>query len=289
MEGRLGGETRVGQSFVSFPQASGGVLVISNARTDDEAMIRVIIAFIAALSFAAHLSGEKPEGEAKKEKPKAERKSASGPEPETESTTLKINPEAGAAHFKQVCANCHGEKGEGKKELMAPSIAAMPDWYVEAQIGKFQKDYRGTKPIDAAGITMHAIALTLDEAAILNVAAHVDGLKIIPTKNTLGADPKLGAEVFADTCMECHRYNGRGEPTFRSAQLIGLPDWYIVRQLKNFRDGVRGDDEEDIEGGKMHKVATRMEDSTFESLAAHIAVLAEKYAHVESRARLRRD
>ncbi|MEM0896344.1 MAG: c-type cytochrome [Verrucomicrobiota bacterium] len=196
---------------------------------------------------------------------------------------------AGASHFQKVCANCHGGKGEGKKELMAPSIAAMPDWYIEAQIAKFKRDQRGTEPADAAGLTMHAIASTLDAEAVQQLAAYIDQLPIIPTKNTRGGDPKLGEEVYADICMECHRFNGRGEPYFRSAQLIGLPDWYIVRQLKNFRDGVRGSDVEDEEGQKMHRVTMRMDDKTIDSLAAHIAVLADEYSKEESRARLRRE
>ena len=185
---------------------------------------------------------------------------------------------AGEKHFRAVCAQCHGEKGEGKLDLKAPSIANLPDWYVAIQIGKFQRHWRGTKPEDVPGIQMHAIAQSLDPVAIRDLAGYIRSLEIHPTQVTLeGGSAERGAEMFRERCMECHRYNGRGESAFRSGQLIGLQDWYIVSQLKKFRDGVRGHNEDDLEGGKMHRVTERMTDESFLDLAAHIAELAERY------------
>lgn len=186
--------------------------------------------------------------------------------------------EAGARHFQQVCAQCHGTKGEGKVELKAPSIANLPDWYVAIQIGKFQRHWRGVKPEDVPGIQMHAIAQSLDAVAVRDLSGYIRSLEIVPTKVTLeGGVAERGAELFRERCMECHRYNGRGEAAFRSGQLIGLQDWYIVSQLAKFRDGMRGHNEDDVEGAKMHRVAERMTDQAFLDLAAHIAELAERY------------
>ena len=187
--------------------------------------------------------------------------------------------EAGKARYQQVCAQCHGERGEGNFQLKAPSIANLPDWYVAGQIGKFQKDWRGSRPEDVPGNLMHAIAMSLDPVAIRDVAGYIRSMTLVPTVVTLkGGNPERGAELFRERCMECHRYNGRGEPAFRSAQLIGLQDWYIVSQLKKFRDGIRGAHENDAEGTKMHRISERMTDGSFHDVASHIAELAEKYA-----------
>lgn len=187
--------------------------------------------------------------------------------------------EAGQKHYQQTCLQCHGPAGEGNFPLKAPSIAHLPAWYVGGQIGKFQRDWRGSRPEDAAGNLMHAIARSLDPAAVRDVAGYIQSLPLIPTEVTLaGGDPAMGAELYRERCMECHRFNGKGEPAFRSSPLIGLQDWYIVSQLQKFRDGARGAHESDSEGAKMHRVSGPLSDQSFHDLAAHIAELAEKYA-----------
>lgn len=187
--------------------------------------------------------------------------------------------EAGQKHYQQICSQCHGPAGEGNFPLKAPSIANLPAWYVGGQIGKFQRDWRGARPEDAAGNLMHAIARSLDPPAVRDVAGYIQSLPLIPTEVTLtGGDPAKGSELYRERCMECHRYNGRGEPAFRSSQLIGLQDWYIISQLQKFRDGIRGAHESDSEGAKMHRVSGPLSDQSFLDLAAHIAALAEKYA-----------
>lgn len=186
--------------------------------------------------------------------------------------------EAGQKHYQQICSQCHGPAGEGNLPLKAPSIANLPTWYVGGQIGKFQRDWRGVRPEDTAGNMMHAIARSLDPPAVRDVAGYIQSLPLIPTEVTLtGGDATKGAELYRERCMECHRYNGRGEPAFRSSQLIGLQDWYIVYQLQKFRDGVRGAHENDSEGAKMHRVSGPLSDQSFIDLAAHIAELAKKY------------
>src|SRR5262245_61305104 len=38
----------------------------------------------------------------------------------------------------KLCQQCHGEHGGGNPETLAPAIAGLPEWFVEAQILKFQ-------------------------------------------------------------------------------------------------------------------------------------------------------
>ena len=55
---------------------------------------------------------------------------------------------ATAVLFQNLCATCHGAKGEGKQELKAPSIASLPAWYVKRQLENFQNDRRGAHAQD---------------------------------------------------------------------------------------------------------------------------------------------
>jgi cytochrome c553 len=74
--------------------------------------------------------------------------------------------------------------------------------------------------------------------------------------------------------MECHRYNGKGEVVFHSAQLISLNRSYIRRQLKNFQSGFRGAKEDDISGNKMANITSRFNDEQIEMLVDYIGALA---------------
>ena len=184
---------------------------------------------------------------------------------------------AGQATFASVCGNCHGANGEGRTDLKTPSIAALPYWYVETQLGKFRQSVRGGRPDDTGGRLMHAVAQTLSEAQAKAVAGFVSELTRRPTRNTLRGDVERGEFLFRDVCMACHRYNASGEKVFGSPPLTGLQDWYIASQLRKFRKGIRGGHKEDARGAKMHLMVNELTDRDLDGLATYVSVLAEKY------------
>jgi len=65
------------------------------------------------------------------------------------------------------CAGCHGQKGEGNKQLGAPRLAGMSDWYLLRQLRALQSGLRGGNAADTPGATMKAVAASLpgDSAA----------------------------------------------------------------------------------------------------------------------------
>lgn len=180
--------------------------------------------------------------------------------------------------FKNVCSTCHGEHGEGKLEVKAPSIASLPAWYVQRQLENFQADRRGSHPQDAEGQVMRAIAKTLTAEQIHAMAQHVEELPRTKPAITIKTDPTRGSELFQDRCMECHRFNGEGEIVFGSAPLVGLPDWYIAAQLRKFKTGVRGAAKDDANGLKMVHVTTSFieDDELAQSVAAWLMKLRER-------------
>jgi cytochrome c553 len=193
-------------------------------------------------------------------------------EPAPAATTVAQSP-AGA--YAQVCVACHGPSGEGKEELHSPSIAGLPTWYVEEQVKKFRAGTRGFHPEDLPGQQMRAIALTLTDAQIAEAAATVATLPIrLSEPPPADFDLETARYSYANDCMECHRYNGKGEIVFHSAQLVSLNRSYLLRQLQNFRSGRRGATEGDMYGSKMVEKTKNLTDDEIEMFATYIGALA---------------
>ena len=176
--------------------------------------------------------------------------------------------------FTTVCAVCHGENGQGKLELHSPSIAGLPSWYVIEQIEKFRTGYRGTHPEDIPGMQMRAISLALNKEQLEAAAKLVEGLPSIPTSIIKEGDIERGRTIFAQTCMPCHRYNGRGERAFHSAPLVTLNPEYLRRSLENYAKGWRGAAELDFYGHKMVAEAQGMSDRDITDLVRFIGEMA---------------
>ncbi|NOY00762.1 MAG: c-type cytochrome [Verrucomicrobia bacterium] len=179
--------------------------------------------------------------------------------------------------YQRICLACHGDKGQGNLQLRTPSIAGLPDWYVISQLKKFRGRLRGGHEKDLTGIQMHAIAVSLNEEQMKEAAALIAKMPLHATKNTLKGDAAKGMYVYLDQCMECHRYNGSGEVAFRSGQLVGLQDWYMLGQLEKFRRGIRGTDRKDEDGLRMREIASRLRDKDLADVLAYVAQLAEQY------------
>ena len=70
-------------------------------------------------------------------------------------------------------------------------------------------------------------------------------------------------EPFNDRyCTTCHGSDGRGNEGVQAPRLAGMEDWYLVRQLENFRAGIRGTHPRDIEGIAMQPMAAKLTDES---------------------------
>lgn len=192
--------------------------------------------------------------------------------------TTVLAQEDGAALFNNVCAQCHGTKGEGKEDVKSPSIANLPIWYVTTQLSNFHDGKRGSDTaIDPQGAMMAAIAKALKPEQIKAVAAHVEKLPlVVPAKLEIeGADVTLGQELFYERCMECHRYNASGEMAFGSPPLVGRQGWYLVAQLTKFKNLHRGAAKGDEKGAKMVQMASLFiaDEQTIKNVVGYILTL----------------
>lgn len=75
---------------------------------------------------------------------------------------------------------------------------------------------------------------------------------------TYAGDVENGRRIFT-LCASCHGPNGRGNEDRGAPRLQGQHDWYLVRQLENFRNGIRGTHDEDTHGKQMRQMAMTLE------------------------------
>ncbi len=179
----------------------------------------------------------------------------------------------GKALFKQ-CASCHGEKGEGKQNLEAPAIAGLPEWYILAQVKKFDSGVRGKHHADAGGLRMRPMAKTLDRKGDIEaVSSYVASLSVNLTPATLGANSADGQMKYG-LCAACHGQKAEGNVQLGAPPLANQSDWYMLTQLKNFRAGIRGSDASiDMTGAQMAGIAKTLSDEDMLSVLAYIKTL----------------
>jgi cytochrome c oxidase subunit 2 len=178
-----------------------------------------------------------------------------------------------------VCAGCHGAQGEGNVALNAPKLAGQGDWYLKRQLVLYKEGARGTHPKDEYGKMMAPMAATLaDQAAIDNVAAYIRTLPDKPAAVTVRGNPKNGEQRYV-TCGACHGPDGRGLQSANAPRLKGMSDWYMARQLKNFREGVRGGHPKDMHGSQMALFAAILsDDRAVSDVIAYIDTLEDRPA-----------
>ena len=173
-----------------------------------------------------------------------------------------------------VCAGCHGQQGEGIAAMNAPNLAVLPDWYLERQLRYYQQGIRGAREGDTYGQQMAGMSRTLvDEAAIRNVAAYITTLQPEPAQDTLGGDPHRGASYY-NSCGACHGANAMGNYALQAPRLAGQEDWYLKRQLDNFRRGIRGTHQGDNYGHQMVLMARSLQnEQSIDDLLAYLNTL----------------
>ena len=160
----------------------------------------------------------------------------------------------GEAKYK-VCAACHGENGEGRKIANAPRISGQHSWYIARQLNNFKNGVRGAHINDITGMQMRPMAMTLaTDQDIEDVLVYVESLNGRGKHSGVKGNIEKGESAYA-VCVTCHGANGQGNKTLNAPKIAGLPDWYVERQLNNFKSGIRGVHAKDIFGQQMRPMA----------------------------------
>ena len=167
--------------------------------------------------------------------------------------------------------NCHGTAGEGRPADTVPRIAGMPKWYLASQLHRFQDGLRGKHPDDVDGLRMRAMAQQMMSAAEIDaVAEYVAALpKVTNAASHPAGEAAAGQEIFV-RCMACHGPKGEGNQQLNAPPLAGLDDWYVERQLRKFRAGVRGKATGDTVGPTMQAMSMTLEPGQIPIIAAYV-------------------
>jgi cytochrome c oxidase subunit 2 len=173
-----------------------------------------------------------------------------------------------------VCAACHGQNGEGNKSLSAPANGGQDEWYVIRQLRNFRSGVRGSDPQDTFGAQMRPMAMQLaDDQAVEDVAAYIAKLPAPDVEKNVEGNAETGKNGY-QPCIACHGANGEGNKSLNAPRLSNQHDWYIVRQLENFKSGVRGTHAKDIYGQQMRPMAQILAtDEQVADVTAYISTL----------------
>jgi len=174
------------------------------------------------------------------------------------------------------CTVCHGVQLMGNPLIRAPRLSGMDSWYVENQLHAFKKGWRGKHDGDIVGMEMQPMAAALTDLQIREVSAFVAATRSEPPPATISGDAEKGRAHYS-TCAACHGVRGEGNSALGSPALTGLNDWYLVRQLKNFRDGARGGQPGDTYGMQMRASAGSLsDDQAINDVVTYISTLEDQ-------------
>jgi len=172
------------------------------------------------------------------------------------------------------CSICHGANGEGNEVMSAPLIGGMEEWYLSRQLRNFRLGIRGGTYEDVYGTQMRAMALALDDLnEVDELSRYLASLAPPPAESSLSGNPERGKQLYA-VCSACHGANGKGSKQMNSPDLTAQYDWYLVRQLNNFSNGLRGANEDDIHGQQMVPIMQTLPDKqAINDVVAYIKTL----------------
>jgi cytochrome c553 len=152
------------------------------------------------------------------------------------------------------CLGCHGPKGKSNSAQW-PNLAAQQSAYIVNQLNAFKTGTR-TNPM------MQPMAANLSDDDINNLAAYYSSQPPV----SAGGDPNLAksGQTKASMCLGCHGSSAEGNGQF--PRLAGQHPGYLVKQLSNFKEGVR-------KNGHMQAIAGSLTEDDMKVLAAYFGSL----------------
>ncbi|MCP4990732.1 MAG: cytochrome c4 [Colwellia sp.] len=162
-----------------------------------------------------------------------------------------------------MCAACHGSDGNSLVP-MYPSLAGQSASYIAKQLADFKSGLR-TDPVMAGMVGGLSTADMNDLAAYFAVQTAKAGsgeTNEAGHKLYFGGDAAKGVTA----CIACHGVTGKGMKHAGFPSVTGQSKDYLKKQLANFRDASRGNDN----NGIMRNIAIKLSDADIEAVAQYI-------------------
>jgi len=81
-------------------------------------------------------------------------------------------------------------------------------------------------------------------------------------------------QTHYSTCQACHGVNAEGNQAVGAPRLVGLQEWYLVKQMQKYRSGLRGSEAQDTFGQQMAAIAKVLpNEQAINDVAGHIVTL----------------
>lgn len=162
----------------------------------------------------------------------------------------------------QYCVVCHGVELKGNALVDAPNLSVLSAEYIERQLLNYKQGLRAPQSsADLIGRGMQPMAEHLDEAGINAAVKFVGSVPERTAEPTITGDLSHGKALY-QSCATCHGVQGQGNPELNAPRLAGQNDWYLIRQLENFKSGARGAEADDIRGRQMRLSVDVLKDET---------------------------
>jgi cytochrome c oxidase subunit 2 len=153
------------------------------------------------------------------------------------------------------CKACHGAQGQGNRDLGAPVIANLDDWYLKRQLQGFRDGLRGAHEDDERGAQMRAMSLNLADESLEGIVAAIQAMGPVPIQPSVEGNAENGRDYYNMICGACHGPEAKGNEMLNAPSLKGIDGWYLVEQFEKFRAGVRGTHPADKYGRQMQFMA----------------------------------
>jgi cytochrome c oxidase subunit 2 len=172
------------------------------------------------------------------------------------------------------CLLCHGANANGNISIRAPKLSGMEPWYLARQLENFAAGVRGLPDGDAPGHEMGPVGLRVKADGSLEAAvAFIGSLESKRPAPTITGDVARGKTLYA-TCAACHGAKGEGNAELQAPALAARSDWYLVTQLRNYKNGLRGADARDTFGAQMRAIVDALpDDKAVTDVVAYINTL----------------
>jgi cytochrome c553 len=188
---------------------------------------------------------------------------AAGADELADALKLKGDLERGRVAY-EVCRGCHRPDGAGRPDGSYPQLAGQ---WAEVLL-KQMTDIRGGRrdnPKMHPFITVRVIGVQ----DMADIAAYLRSVKPPPDNGKgPGTNLALGARLYDRNCQDCHGRQGEGDDAEFYPVLAGQHYNYLVRQIREIRDGVRRN-----ANRTMRREVRDYSDADIEAVADHISRL----------------
>jgi cytochrome c553 len=168
--------------------------------------------------------------------------------------------DAATAAKSDSCAHCHGTDGNSTSSAY-PSLAGQPRDYLYRQMKDFKEGRRKNSMMSPSiGV--------LSDQDMQELAEYFSAQSLVRSKfDANPAKVEQGKKISQEAqCTTCHQAGFKGLSEFPRLSRQKYP--YIVKQLKDYRDGLRTND-----NGVMAPTAKNLSDEQIEALAHYLASL----------------